>query len=138
MKSFTDDREINVSVADNLPPVWVDAELIQMVITHLLDNALKYSRSGSPILICAQHSQDRVVICVADQGPGITEEEQSRIFEKFYRGKEQQNLRGSGMGLAIVREILSAHGEKIWVASKLGKGSEFCFSLPIARGSKTA
>ena len=138
MRSFTDGREINVSVADNLPPVWVDAELIQMVITHLVDNALKYSPSGNPISICAHPSQDRVVICVTDQGPGITEEEQSRIFEKFYRGKEQQNLKGSGMGLAIAREILSAHGEKIWVASKLGKGSEFCFSLPIARGSKTA
>ena len=138
MRSFTDEREINVSVTDNLPPVWVDAELIQMVITHLVDNALKYSPSGSPISICAHPSQDRVVICVTDQGPGITEEEQSRIFEKFYRGKEQQNLKGSGMGLAIAREILSAHGEKIWVASKLGKGSEFCFSLPIARGSKTA
>ena len=54
MRSFTDGREINVSVADNLPPVWVDAELIQMVITHLVDNALKYSPSGSPISICAQ------------------------------------------------------------------------------------
>ncbi len=138
MKSFTDGREINVSVGDNLPPVWVDAELIQIVITHLVDNALKYSPSGSPVSICAHLSQDRVVICVTDQGPGITEEEQSRIFEKFYRGKEQQNLKGSGMGLAIAREILSAHGEKIWVASKLGKGAEFCFSLPIARGSKTA
>ena len=138
MRSFTDGREINVSVADNLAPVWVDAELIQMVITHLLDNALKYSPSGSPISICAYHSQDRAVICVTDQGPGITEEEQSRIFEKFYRGKEQQNLKGSGMGLAIAREILSAHGEEIWVASKLGKGSEFCFSLPIARGSSNA
>ena len=138
MRSFTDEREINVSVADNLPPVWVDAELIQMVITHLVDNALKYSPSGSPISICARPSQDRVVICVTDQGPGITEEEQSRIFERFYRGKEQQNLKGSGMGLAIAREILSAHGEKIWVLSKLGKGSEFCFSLPIARGSSNA
>ena len=138
MRSFTDGREINVSVADNLAPVWVDAELIQMVITHLLDNALKYSPSGSPISICAHPSQDRVVICVKDQGPGIAEEEQLRIFEKFYRGKEQQNLKGSGMGLAIAREILSAHGEEIWVASKLGKGSEFCFSLPIARGSSNA
>jgi two-component system, OmpR family, sensor histidine kinase KdpD len=138
MKSFTDGREVTVSVADNLPPVWVDAELIQMVITHLLDNALKYSPSDSPIVISAQHRQDRVVISVANQGPGLTEEEQSRIFEKFYRGKEQQNLKGSGMGLAIAREIISAHGEEIWVASKVGKGSDFCFSLPIARGSSNA
>jgi len=138
MKSLVDGREIRVSVADDLPPVWVDAELIQMVIAHLLDNALKYSPSSSRIVVSAQPSQNRVVICVADQGPGIAEENQSRIFEKFYRGKEQQNLKGSGMGLAIAREIVSAHGEEIWVASKVGKGSDFCFSLPIARGSSNA
>jgi len=138
MRSFTDGREIKESVPDCLPPVWVDAELIEMVIGHLLDNALKYSPSSSPIMVCAQTSENRVFICVTDQGPGITEEEQSRIFEKFYRGKEQQNLKGSGMGLAIAREILGAHGQEIWVASKPGKGANFCFSLPIARGTGDA
>ena len=69
---------------------------------------------------------------MTDQGPGITEDEQSRIFEKFYRGSRGQHLKGTGMGLAIAREIVRAHGEDIWVRSSPGQGSEFCFSLPIA------
>ena len=132
MKPFTEGRGINVSAADDLPLVWVDAGLIQMVITHLLDNALKYSPPGTPISIGARSGDGRVTICVADQGPGIPDLEQSRIFDKFYRGKSDQNLKGTGMGLAIAREIIRAHGEEIWVTSKPGQGAEFCFSLPVA------
>jgi two-component system sensor histidine kinase KdpD len=132
MKSFTEGRDIRVSVAENLPPVWVDSDLIQMVISHLLDNALKYSPSGSPIAVDARFVDGRVVVSVSDQGPGIGEDEQSRIFEKFYRGKREGKLKGSGMGLAIAREIMSAHGQEIWVASSLGSGSKFGFSLPVA------
>ncbi len=135
MKSLTDGREIKVSLADDVPPVWVDADLIQMVITHLLDNALRYSPSGSPIMLAARPKDGQVVISVTDQGPGIPEEEQSRIFDKFYRGKGDRSLKGSGMGLSIAREIMDAHGEGIWVVSELGKGSEFCFALPAARGA---
>lgn len=135
MKPFMDDREVSASVEDDLPPVSVDADLIEMVITHLLDNALKYSPPGSPVVISAHSQEGGVVICVSDQGPGISEEDQLRIFEKFYRGKGEGNLKGSGMGLAIAREIMSAHGEDIWVASQVGKGAKFCFSLPTAAES---
>jgi signal transduction histidine kinase len=70
---------------------------------------------------------------VADRGPGIPEEEQPRVFEKFYRGKRDRSLKGSGMGLAIAREIMAAHNEQIWVVSQPGHGSEFHFSLPVAK-----
>jgi two-component system sensor histidine kinase KdpD len=129
---LTDGREIKVVVTDDLPPVWVDADLIQMVIAHLIDNALKYSPPSSPIAISARSDENKVVICVLDRGAGITEDEQPRIFEKFYRGKSDRNLKGTGMGLAIAREIIRAHGDEIWVISKPGQGSEFGFSLPIA------
>jgi two-component system sensor histidine kinase KdpD len=72
------------------------------------------------------------VIHVTDQGSGIAPAEQSRIFDKFYRGSKGQQLKGTGMGLAIAREILRAHGGEIWVTSKPGEGSEFSFSLPVA------
>ena len=134
LKSLTDGREISVSIADDLPPVWVDAELVQMVITHLLENALKYSPSDGPISINARSSGVRVVISVADKGPGMTEEEQSRIFDRFYRGKGELNNKGSGMGLAIAREIMSAHGGEIRVSSTLGEGSEFSLSLSTLPG----
>ena len=77
-------------------------------------------------------SEDRPVIYVMDRGAGLTEEEQSKIFDKFYRGAKERNLKGTGMGLAIAREIIRAHGEEISVSSKPGEGSEFFFSLPLA------
>jgi two-component system, OmpR family, sensor histidine kinase KdpD len=137
MKSLMDGREINVVVSDDLPPVWVDAQLVQMVIAHLLDNALKYSPSGTPVSVQARLGDGRVVVSVADRGPGIPAEEQTRIFDKFYRGRNDRNLKGTGMGLAIAREILAAHGQQIWVQSQMGKGSEFFLSLPVARGAET-
>lgn len=132
--SRTDDREIKLAVADEIPLVFVDAELVGMVIAHLIDNAAKYSTPGSPIRIGADVQGRSVIIHVADQGPGIAQNEQSRIFEKFYRGTQGQHLKGTGMGLAIAREIIRAHGEDIWVTSSPGQGTEFCFSLPIVPG----
>jgi two-component system, OmpR family, sensor histidine kinase KdpD len=132
MKSLVDGRAVNLSIVDDLPPLWVDAELIRMVIAHLIDNALKYSPPAAPILIGARRAENGVIIYVSDQGSGIAEEEKTRIFDKFYRGTKETHLRGTGMGLAIAREIIHAHGEEIWVTSKLGHGSEFSFSLPLA------
>ena len=134
MKSVTDERKIVVLVPDDLPPVKVDAALIRVVLTHLLDNALKYSPPSSPITIGARLGEDKVIVYLADQGPGITEEEQTQVFEKFYRGKNERHLQGTGMGLAIAREILRAHGEDIALSSSPGQGSEFSFGLPIASG----
>ena len=80
-------------------------------------------------------ADNKVIVFVRDHGPGIVEEDRARIFEKFYRGKSERHLKGTGMGLAIVEEIIRAHGEDISVTSKPGEGSEFWFSLPIAQGS---
>ena len=132
VKSLADGREIKVSIAEDLPLVSVDARLVEMVIAHLLDNALKYSPPSSPISIGVRVNEGNVVIYVMDRGPGIPQAEQSRIFDKFYRGTTEQNLKSTGMGLAIAREIIRAHGQEIQVSSKPGEGSEFSFSLPLA------
>lgn len=134
MKSLTDERKIEVLVPEGLPPVRVDAELIQVVLTHLLDNSLKYSPPGNPITIGARLADGKVILYLADQGQGISEEEQKQIFEKFYRGKNERHMQGTGMGLAIAREILRAHGEDITLSSSPGSGSEFSFGLPIVSG----
>jgi signal transduction histidine kinase len=137
MKTLTEGRDIEALVADDLPLVLVDSELIQMVLRHLIDNALKYSRPGTPIRIGAQASENEVTISVADHGPGIPENEQAQIFDKFYRSsKSSHQIKGTGMGLPIAREILRAHGRDIWVQSNPGLGSIFCFSLPIAPQEK--
>jgi two-component system, OmpR family, sensor histidine kinase KdpD len=133
MKSVTAERKIEVLVPEDLPPVRGDGELIQIVLTHLLDNALKYSPPQNPIKIGARPTEDRVIFYLTDQGHGISQQEQEKIFEKFYRGTNERHLQGTGMGLAIVREILRAHGEDIEVSSSPAQGSEFSFGLPIAQ-----
>ncbi len=132
MKSMLEERPIYIAVPEDLPPVRVDAELIQIVITHLLDNALKYSPPSHPISIEASVSDDKVILRLRDQGQGIPEQKQSQVFEKFFRGRNERHLKGTGMGLSIAREIMRAHGEDIWLTSSPDEGSEFSFSLPIA------
>jgi two-component system sensor histidine kinase KdpD len=139
MRSLTEEREIRVEVSEKVPAVLVDAELVQLVLRQLIDNALKYSPPDTPISIRAEATNGGMTITVADRGPGIPESEQPRIFEKFYRHlKDHPQIKGTGMGLTIAREILRAHGGEIWVKSSPGQGSEFCFSLPVAPMEKTS
>ena len=110
----------------------MDAAWITKVLRHLLENAVKYSQPGSPIFVSSEVKGDRLVTNVADRGSGIDDLEQSLIFDKFYRGQSQRyRVQGTGMGLAIVKAIVEAHGGRISVTSQLGHGSVFSFSLPI-------
>jgi two-component system sensor histidine kinase KdpD len=125
-------REVKLHIPDSLPPVRVDLDRIAEVLVQLLENAAKYSSSETPITITAESSQGIVTISVADQGPGIDDLEQSLIFEKFYRGRDQRyRVQGTGMGLAIAKAIVEAHGGTISVTSQLGSGSVFHFTLPM-------
>jgi len=133
LKPMVRERNIEVTLASELPPVWVDRELIEIALRQLIDNALKYSPRHSPVSVAAESSDGRVIVSVADRGPGIPEEEQSRIFEKFYRAEASRHqIPGAGLGLVIAREIIQVHGGDIWVESKPGAGSIFRFSLPIS------
>jgi len=123
---------LEVSIAEGLPPVMMDLDRIREVITHLVENAAKYSPAGTMIKVTAERQARSVVVSVADHGPGIDSFEQSLIFEKFYRGRAQQYAaHGSGMGLAIAKVIVEAHRGSIGVVSQLGHGSVFWFKLPI-------
>ena len=123
---------LEISVPD-LPPVPMDFDRISEVISHLLDNAAKYSPPDRPIFISAEKKGSEVIISVADRGPGIDQMEQEMIFEKFYRGRDQRMMiPGTGMGLPIAKAIVELHGGKIGVTSQLGRGSVFHFSLPLA------
>jgi two-component system sensor histidine kinase KdpD len=102
------------------------------VLVQLLENASKYSPPESPIRITAELENGGVEISVADQGAGIDDMEQALIFDKFYRGKDQRyRVQGTGMGLAIVKAIVEAHGGKIGVTSQLGCGSVFHIQVPV-------
>jgi len=125
-------REVDVRIPSGLPAVRADLNRAMQVLVQLLDNANLYSPKDRPIVITAEGNGDSVRTSVIDQGPGIENSEQKMIFEKFYRGRAQQYLaRGTGMGLAIARAIVEAHGGSICVASELGHGSLFSFTLPV-------
>jgi len=131
-RSALHDRSIEIRVPEGLPAVEMDFERIREVLTHLVENAAKYSEQGTPIVISAAREARNIAVSVADQGPGIDSLEQTLIFDKFYRGKNQRySAAGTGMGLAICKVIVETHGGTIGVVSQLGKGSVFTFTLPL-------
>lgn len=129
---------VETIVPPDLPKALIDVERIREVLMHLLENAGKYSPAGAPIRVTSEVQNNRLVTSIADRGPGIDSFEQSLIFEKFYRGQNQRySAPGTGMGLAIARVIVEAHGGTIGVVSQLGSGSVFSFSLPVAKGTQS-
>jgi two-component system sensor histidine kinase KdpD len=130
-----DARPVTVNVAPELPLVDADPEFAAQVVKQLVENALKYSPGGSPVVVSAERRDARIVIGVADRGPGIEENERARIFDKFFRGRRHRfDTKGTGMGLAIAKGIVDAHGGRIWVESEPGQGSVFYFALPAVGG----
>jgi two-component system sensor histidine kinase KdpD len=124
---------VEVRLPPNTPPVRMDINWIRKVLHHLLENAAKYSEEGKPIVISAEMKDSSLLTSVADRGAGIDDFDKSLIFDKFYRGQSQRyRVQGTGMGLAIVRAIIEAHGGKVDVTSQRGVGSVFTFSLPLA------
>jgi two-component system sensor histidine kinase KdpD len=129
-------RRFALHVPPNLPPAEADSEFVQQVVRQFVENAVKYSPDGAPISISAELQGGKIVIGVADRGPGIEDNERTRIFDKFFRGRRHRfDTKGTGMGLAIAKGIVEAHGERIWVESEPGQGSAFYFSLPVSGGN---
>ncbi|MGD0521497.1 MAG: ATP-binding protein [Terracidiphilus sp.] len=113
-------------------PAWFDPHLLGRVLRHLLENAASYTPPGSSITLSSRRTGDRLEFCVEDNGPGIDALDLPLIFEKFYRGKRGAITgKGSGMGLAIIRAILTAHGGGIEASSVPGQGSSFRFWVPL-------
>jgi len=112
-----------------------DPNQIEHVLRNLITNAIKFNKPGGSVIIEAQKRGDMVEVCVSDTGIGIPEDQQEKIFERFYQVDSSPSRRygGTGMGLAIVKEIVEAHGGKVTVESRPGEGSRFCFTVPAAR-----
>jgi two-component system, OmpR family, sensor histidine kinase KdpD len=127
---------VDVRLPDSLPEVSMDLQRIAKVVQHLLENAAKYSAEESPIFVSAEVTKGRLVTSVADRGVGVDDLERMMIFDKFYRGQGQRyRVQGTGMGLAIAKAIVEAHGGSIDVTSQPGQGSVFSFSLPLQAAS---
>ena len=130
--NWSQHHPINVHISPNLPLAKMDIARVTKVLAHLLENAAKYSPAGSPIYVSAELQGSRLATSVADRGPGIDDLERMMIFDKFYRGQGQRyRVQGTGMGLAIAKAIIEAHGGTIEVTSQVGQGSVFSFTLPI-------
>jgi signal transduction histidine kinase len=115
----------------SLPYVAIDAHRIGQVVSNLISNAIKFTPQAGVIRISARQQDQKIVVSVTDTGPGIPQEHLSKIFERFWQtpGTKQK---GSGLGLSIAKGIVEAHGGTIWAESQSGKGSSFCFTMPVA------
>lgn len=125
------ERKILTRLPDTLPMVSVDDVLIEQVLVNLLDNAAKYSPADAPIEVAARREDGAIVVEVADRGPGLHADDVERVFEKFYRGKRPLG-RGVGLGLAICRGFVEAHGGRIWATNRSDGGASFQFTLPLS------
>jgi len=125
-------QRIEFEMPDGSPPVWADARYARQVLTNLLVNASKYSPEQSVIRVVAAPSLNMVRISVIDQGPGIAPEQQAGLFERFYRVRSDTDAPGVGLGLAIAKGIVEAHGGSIGIDSEVGSGTNVWFTLPKA------
>jgi PAS domain S-box-containing protein len=122
-----------LEMPDTLSPVRADPDRIRQVLSNLLSNALKFSPRGGEVTVTARQQGGYIEVQVADQGVGIPLEALPNLFSKFFRvnNPEIRHIGGTGLGLAVVREIVDAHAGRVWVQSALGQGSTFFFTLPV-------
>jgi len=126
---------LQVDYPDGLPPVRGDRNRLAEVLLNLLDNAVQYTPPGGQVTVRARAVEGAVQITVSDNGIGIPQADQERIFERFYRVDvaRSREVGGTGLGLSIAKHIVEAHGGQLWVESTVGQGSDFHFSIPTAR-----
>jgi two-component system sensor histidine kinase KdpD len=126
-------REVTVDVPPDLPVVTVDFVLITQVLANVLDNALKYSSSGTPLEIHARMAEGELQVQIADRGLGIPRDEAKRVFDKFYRIRRPGDAGGVGLGLAISAGIVALHRGRIWAEPRDGGGTAVTFTLPASQ-----
>jgi two-component system sensor histidine kinase KdpD len=128
-------RPVMVNLAAELPEVYVDAPLVTQVLVNLLENAVKHTPPGTRITVAAEPAGELLRVVVEDDGPGLPPGDAEQLFAKFQRGREESNAGGAGLGLAICRAIVNAHGGRISAAARAGGGAQFALTLPIAKPS---
>lgn len=137
MYTLLQDRNVRKDIPDNLPPVELDYLQIDQVLTNLIENAVRYTPSQSPIEIAVRSMDGQIMISIADRGPGIPPYDLERIFDKFYRvsGAKRRNssVMGTGLGLAVCRGLVEAHGGRIWAENRPEGGAIFRFTLPLEK-----
>jgi two-component system sensor histidine kinase KdpD len=138
LQPLLQERVVRMDLPRDIPPVELDYLQIDQVLTNLIENAVRYTPPESPIEVAAQYHNDEVLISVADRGPGIPVEDLERIFDKFYRVLNDKHYlstggtpTGSGLGLAVCKGLIEAHGGRIWAQPREGGGVVFCVAFPV-------
>lgn len=118
-----------------LPKLNVDSQKIDQSVKNLISNAIKYSPQNTSVRVVVEEADSELTVCVRDQGPGLPQKETAELFKPFASGPARApgGERGSGLGLSIVKRFIEAHHGRVWVDSEPGRGSEFCFALPMQR-----
>jgi two-component system, OmpR family, sensor histidine kinase KdpD len=130
------EHSVEVHVPLDLPPVHVDGSLVLQVFTNLLENVVKYTPTGTRVIISAASEGAFLRVIVEDTGPGLPPGDLERLFAKFHRGRDESSAGGAGLGLSICRAILAAHGGQIDASQRLGGGARFSFTLPASPGDR--
>lgn len=140
IKSSAEEKGLEIQVTMPEDPMFLNAagDRLEEVFINLLSNAVKFTPEGGRIILSILEDSDSFKIRVEDTGIGVPREEQSKIFKDFYQASnvETKKIKGAGLGLSIVKQIIEAHQGKIWMESELGKGAKFFFTLPKEQGSK--
>jgi signal transduction histidine kinase len=122
---------ISEDIPATLPEIEADRERLEQVMANLLDNAIKFSNGGRSVMVKGEVKDGELLVQVTDQGIGIPKEAMPHLFERFYRAEDSMARGGAGLGLHISKQIIEAHGGRIWVESKVGKGTTVSFTLPL-------
>ena len=130
-------------VTPDIPDVFADPHRLGQVLRNLIDNAIRYSPASARVQVTVQAEREAgspgqapraLLVTVTDQGPGLSKEDLSLVFERFYRADPSRSRAsgGVGLGLAIAKQLVEAHGGRVWVESDLGRGTKFSFTVPVA------
>ena len=131
---------LRVNIQNSLPPLHADGDRLAQVFTNLVDNALKFTPANGRIILSAKEAGAEMELSVTDTGSGVPEEALPRLFDRFYQADSSRaggEGHGAGLGLAIVQEIVQAHGGKIGVRSQVGHGTTFVIHLPLSQAATT-
>jgi len=125
--------DLAIELGADLPRTRIDGRAVELAVINLIDNALKYAPGSNVVSVRVERENSAIVVRVVDRGPGVPPEDQGRIFERFVRGSTARGLpiRGSGIGLALVKHIAESHGGRAWVVSGVGQGATFAISIPV-------
>lgn len=131
LRFLTASHKVTLELPPDLPPVQFDYVEIDQVLTNLIENAIKYTPAGTEIRVRVKRSNDEVRLDVADNGPGVPRTALPRLFDAFYRGETALRPQGSGLGLAVAKGLVEAHGGRIWAENRPEGGARFVFTLPM-------